>query len=158
MDEVSAERQRAVELAYRALAQRERTVVEMRSYLGRKELGSMAIEHAVAELKEAGFLDDARYAERFAEDKRHLEQWGNDRIARDLLRRGVADELVDSVTAAQGRGDEMQNALELLLRRLPEAPADDRGRDRAWRMLVRKGYAPELAYDAVRAHCERRAA
>ena len=31
-------------------------------------------------------------------------------------------------------------------------PSDDRARDRAWRMLVRKGYAPELAYDAVRAH------
>ncbi len=31
------------------------------------------------------------------------------------------------------------------------APAtDDRGRDKAWRMLVRKGYEPELAYDAVR--------
>ena len=33
-----------------------------------------------------------------------------------------------------------------------EPPADDRDRDRAWRMLVRKGYEPELAYDAVRAH------
>ena len=31
-------------------------------------------------------------------------------------------------------------------------PCDDRERDRAWRMLVRKGYEPELAYEAVRQH------
>ena len=30
--------------------------------------------------------------------------------------------------------------------------ADDRQRDKAWRMLVRKGYEPDLAYDAVREH------
>jgi SOS response regulatory protein OraA/RecX len=38
----------------------------------------------------------------------------------------------------------------LLEQRFPSPPADDRERDRAWRLLVRRGYAPELAYEAVR--------
>ena len=28
----------------------------------------------------------------------------------------------------------------------------DRERDKAWRMLVRRGYEPEIAYEAVRRH------
>jgi SOS response regulatory protein OraA/RecX len=39
----------------------------------------------------------------------------------------------------------------LLEQRHPAAPADDRERDRAWQMLVRRGYTPEIAYDAIRA-------
>jgi regulatory protein len=154
MGEVSEE-QRAVDLAYRALAQRERTVAELRIYLERKRVEPTAIGHAVAELQSAGFLDDARFAERFAEDKRQLEHWGSERIARDLRRRGVPGSLIEAIEAGHQHGDEMRNALELLGRRVPEPPADDRGRDRAWRMLVRKGYAPELAYEALRAHCGR---
>lgn len=151
MGGVSGE-QRAVELAYRAVARRERTVSEIRTYLGRKEAEPAAIDHAVAELQAAGLLDDARFAERFAEDKRLLEHWGSERIARDLRLRGVAEDLVDAVVASRQRVDELQSALELLGRRVPTPPPDDRGRDRAWRMLVRKGYAPELAYEALRAH------
>ena len=32
------------------------------------------------------------------------------------------------------------------------APGDDRERDRAWRLLIRRGYESELAYEAVRRH------
>jgi hypothetical protein len=38
----------------------------------------------------------------------------------------------------------------ILETRFPTPPADDSGRDRAWSLLVRRGYEPELAYDAVR--------
>lgn len=155
---MSTEEQRAVDLAYRALGRRERTVVELRAYLERKRVEPEAIEHAVAELQAAGFLDDARYAARFAEDKRTLERWGSERIELDLRRRGVADDLIDAAVAAQPRADELGAALELLAERMPQPPADDKTRDRAWRLLVRKGYEPELAYDAVRAHARRQAA
>jgi regulatory protein len=143
---------RAIELAYRALGARERTVAELRTYLERKRVGPEAIEDAVAELRDAGALDDARYARQFAEDKRTLERWGNGRIARDLQRRGIEAALVDEVTRSQGRADELASALVLLSDRFRGPLGDDRARDKAWRMLVRRGYEPELAYEAVRAH------
>jgi regulatory protein len=152
---LSDERQRALDLAYRALGRRERTVVELRAYLEGKRVEPEAIEEVVAELKTTGFLDDARFAARFAEDKRTLEQWGRERIDRDLCRRGVPRELVEATVGSHDRDDDLGAALELLARRVPEPPVDERGRDRAWRMLVRKGYEPELAYEAVRAHGRR---
>jgi len=152
------ESQRAIDLAYRALGRRERTVMELRAYLEGKRVEPEAIEHAVDELTTAGFLDDARYAVHFAEDKRKLERWGSDRIERDLRRRGVPPDLIDVAISARERPDEMQAALDVLAQRLPDPPADDRARDRAWRLLVRKGYEPELAYEAVRAHARQHAA
>lgn len=146
-----------MQLAYRALSSRDRTVAEMRTWLERKRVGPEAIEHVVAELKAAGFLDDALFAERFAEDKRGIEQWGAERIQRDLLRRGVPPDLVEEVIATRQREDELEAALTLLGERMAP-PADDRERDKAWRLLIRKGYEPDLAYDAVRAHGAGRAA
>lgn len=143
---------RAVELGYRALSARDRTVAEVRRVLERQRVEPAAIEHALGELVAAGVLDDARFARRFAEDKRALESWGPDRIARALHRRGVAAGLIEATVAERTRHDELAAALDLLARKLPGAPSDDRARDRAWRLLVRKGHDPELAYEAVRAH------
>ena len=112
----------------------------------------------VGELEAAGYLDDARFAQRFAEDKRALERWGSERIARDLRRRGVAPELAEAALSAQAREQELDAAIGLLAERVPVPPTGARERDRAWRMLVRKGYEPELAYEAVRAHGRRAAA
>jgi regulatory protein len=146
------ETERAIELAHRAVARRERTVAELRTCLESKRVGPAAIEAAVTELHAAGLLDDARYARRYAEDKRELERWGSERIGRELRRRGVAPELVDTVLANHGRQAELATALLVLEQRLPSPALDDRQRDRAWQLLVRRGYEPEIAYEAVRAH------
>jgi regulatory protein len=130
-------------------------VVELRGLLERKRVEPAAIESAVTELRQAGYLDDASYARRFAQDKRTLERWGRERIAQDLCRRGVASEHVEAALDGQSREIELDNALELLAQRVPLPPTDDRERERAWRLLVRRGYTAELAYEAVREHARR---
>ncbi len=145
------ESERAIDLAYKAVARRDLTVAELRIRLERKHVAPEAIDEAVAELQDTGFLDDARYARQFAEDKRELDQWGTERIAMDLRRRGVAPQLIDAAVSNHSRDSEIRTALLLLGQRYPHAPEDDRERDRAWQMLVRRGYSPEIAYDAIRA-------
>lgn len=146
------EEQRALQIAHAALSARERTVFEIRSMLERKRVEPDAIDYAVEELKASGLLDDARYAQRFAEDKRLLERWGSERIELELRRRGVPPDLLEGAAPGRERGEELGAALALLAERMPAPLAGDRERDRAWRFLVRKGYEPELAYEAVRAH------
>jgi regulatory protein len=145
------ERERAIQLGYRALGSRERTVAELRTILERKRVEPEAIEDAVAELSGAGLLDDRRYANRFAEDKRDLERWGSGRIARELQRRGVPPHLIEAAVADRSREAELATAL-LVLEQRVGPPRDDRDRDRAWRLLIRRGYQAELAYEAVRRH------
>jgi SOS response regulatory protein OraA/RecX len=67
----------------------------------------------------------------------------------------VAPDLIAGVVADRGHEIELATALLVLEDRAPPSLGDDRARDRAWRLLVRRGYTPEIAYDAVRAY-ERR--
>jgi regulatory protein len=109
------------------------------------------IDQVVAELERTRVLDDARYAERFTEDRRGLMGWGPERIEQDLSRRGIPAELIEPALAVRGRDDELEAARGILAQRFGRLE-DDRARNRAWQMLVRRGYDAELAYDAVRAH------
>lgn len=149
--------QEALDRAYRYLAVRDRSEHEIRAHLARAEVGEEASEEAVRMLSELGYLDDARFAVRFTEDKRELEAWGAERISRRLAELGVDREHISAALAADsgssgGRGSELDRALTLLRRRFPEPPVDRRSRDRALGVLLRKGYDHELALDALAAH------
>lgn len=88
----------------------------------------------------------------FAEDRRNLDGWGTERIERRLMELGVDREHVAAALGARDGADELEAAVELLRRRFrAAAPSNERERERALGMLVRKGYELELAYDAVRA-------
>ncbi len=151
------EEAKAVELAYRAISRRDKTIAEVRSFLEHRAVEPGPLEHALSELTDAGILDDARFAQCFAEDKRLIERWGRERIERELCRRGVPSALAEAAVSEQGRETELDAALSLLADKVAP-PEGDRERDKAWRLLVRKGYEPELAYEAVRAHERREAA
>jgi regulatory protein len=143
--------QHALDLSYRYLGHRDRTVAEIRRHLEAKRVESATIDEAVAELHEQGYLDDARFAQRFAEDRRTLDAWGAERIERRLRDAGVGSEHIEAALATQSADEARAAAIELLRRRLSGPPQDDRGRERALGLLVRRGYDLELAYDAVRA-------
>lgn len=143
--------QHALELAYRHLARRERTALEVRRRLERENVDPSSVDAALAELERQGAVDDAGYARRFAEDRRRLDGWGSERIERRLLEVGVPSAIVAAELGGDDARDELARALEVLRERLATPPADDRERDRALRLLARRGYGLDLAYDAVRA-------
>ena len=146
--------QHARDAAWRALNRRDRSVVEMRTMLAGKRVEPATIDQVVAELTELGHLDDARYAQRFTEDRRRLDAWGSERIARRLRLAGIAAEHIERASTEADEDDEMQRAMELLRRRFPEPPSDDRGRSRALGLLLRRGYESEAAYEAIRRYAE----
>jgi regulatory protein len=118
--------QPALDLAYRFLGHRDRTVAEVR-----ERLSAEGIEPAI--------VDGA------------VDQLHQQRIERRLLALGVDPALIAAALDERGAGEELEAAIAVLRRRFARAPADDRARDRALGLLVRKGYELELAYDAVRA-------
>jgi regulatory protein len=149
--------QHALDLSYRYLGYRDRTVLEVRRHLESKRVEPDTIEQAVAELHEQGYLDDARFARRFAEDRRTLDHWGDERIERKLQAAGVDAGLI--AAALHGAGDDgaappsqFDAALETLRNRFRVPPESEKDRNRALGFLVRKGYELEVAYDAIRAY------
>jgi regulatory protein len=130
-------------------------VAEVRARLEREDgVSAENIQMVIDELVGYGYLDDARYARVFAQDRRTLDQWGTERIARTLRGRGVGRDLVESAVqqlADDAPESELERARALLTQRFPLGPAEPRDRDRAFGVLVRKGYESEIAADAVRA-------
>jgi regulatory protein len=144
--------QRALELAYRYLNRRERTVAEVRRHLEARGCRAGEVEAAIEQVQADGLLDDARYARMFADDRRVLEQWGSERIQRALLQRGIDGGLVAEAVGEDEAGGDLQRALAVLEQRVQPPPRDRRERDRALGILLRKGYEPELALDALAAY------
>jgi regulatory protein len=144
-------REEAFDAAWRFLAHRDRTEAEVRARLERNDVEPELAEEVIATLLEGGYLDDARFARRFAEDRRALDGWGEERIERRLLELGVGRKDIRAALSAGGH-DELTAACALLARRFPTPPDTPRELDRALGFLVRKGYDLELAHDALRRH------
>jgi regulatory protein len=138
----------AFDVAWRLLNHRDRTEAELvRAFLKARIEPELA-EEVLGELREGGYVDDARFAVRFAEDRRRLDAWGADRIERRLSELGVPRE--DIAAALDGGHDELEAAVALLERRFAAPPSTPRERDRLLGVLIRKGYDLELAHDALR--------
>src|SRR5579884_4507358 len=115
----------ALELAYRYLARRDRTIAEMRSHLSGRGIDASAIETTIEILRDQRYLDDARFVRLFAQDKRQLEPWGSERIKRTLIDRGIDRDLLDAVdegpsSTASSRSRSMPRSISVrLIRSLP---------------------------------------
>jgi regulatory protein len=140
----------AYELALRALSHKERTESELRGWLAERGVEEGEIEEVIALLAEAGAIDDASFARRYAADKRELASWGPERIANALEGRGVAGEHIEAALAEEDLAAELDRAVALLGERGIRCDSE-RERRRGLALLVRRGYSKELAYEAVRA-------
>lgn len=137
------------ELALKALSYKERTESELRGWLGERAVEEVEIEAVIALLIEAGAINDASFARRYAEDKRELAGWGPDRISKALEGRGVAREHIEAALAGEDEDAQLERAVALLGDRGLRCGSEQE-RERALGLLVRRGYPLELAYEAVR--------
>lgn len=133
------------------LGHRGRTVSETRNRLIQRGFDQAVSDAAVNRLLEMGYLNDSTFCLEFVESKRRLDHWGDDRIRNRLRELGAPRELVEEALSEDDRG-ELQRAIDLLERRL-DAPAEDPASHRkAMGILIRRGFAPSTAADAIRAH------
>ena len=61
----------------------------------RKEYPKDVIENVLDELEEKGYLNDTSFAEKFAQDKSHLNKWGPNKIKAHLYKKGISSEVAE---------------------------------------------------------------
>lgn len=125
------------ERAFRLLAQRDHSRLELARKLGLEPESPL-----LAELAEAGYLDDRRFAESFVRWRRER-GLGRDRILQELFLRGIDRGLAQELVGE----DDFQRAVELAERRLQRA----RSRDQVLRFLLQRGFQLSLARRALEA-------
>ena len=143
--------QEALERAFRFIAKRERTVAQVSARLERDGISQRIITEVVAQMVSDGYLSDQRFAALYAEDRRVIDGWGNERIITNLREAGSSSEIIESVVGSRDHADQVGDAIRVLDQRIGVKPSDERERERALGILARRGYSLEIAYDAVRA-------
>ena len=98
---------RLLEYAIRTISGRGLSVSELRNKLARRAASPADIEKVMGKLKDAGALDDRRFAEHFASSRLENQGFGKMRVLRDLRARRVAPAVADeAIGATYGEVDE----------------------------------------------------
>jgi regulatory protein len=145
----------------RFLEARPRSVAEVRRKLTRLGYRPELVSAAVERLAELGFLDDDAFARSWVESRDRAKPRGEHALRRELGLKGVDRSLVDAVlvdrredavTAAADRDDVPASAdeaaaerlLEKKLATLAREPDPRRRAQRAYALLARNGFAPDV--------------
>ena len=145
------------------LAVRPRSVEETRRRLRHLGYAADLREQAIDRLVELGYLDDAAFARAWIDSRDRAHPRGEVALRRELRTRGVADDVVTAVLSAraapQGREDGLDDAdgpsmsgderaaWRLVGRRrasLEREPDPRRRRQKAYAMLARNGFDPDV--------------
>jgi regulatory protein len=79
-----------MDFAGRTLARRAQSLNELRARLRQRAARPEDVAEVIARLKQAGFLDDRKFADSFARGQRENRGFGKARVMRDLMARRVA--------------------------------------------------------------------
>jgi regulatory protein len=140
------DRDRLLEYAVRSLGGRAQSIGELRQKLQRRAAQPGDVDEVLAQLKEIGYLNDARFAEGFAAARLANDRFGSARVLRDLRQHRVAPSLAEG-TIRQVYENVDENALieEWIRRKYRTAPReglfqDEKDLASAYRRLVRAGF------------------
>jgi regulatory protein len=133
--------------ALRLLARREHTRVELRSRLAEHTEDAAEIDAVIADLAERGWLSDKRVVEQLTHARRA--RYGSQRISRELLTKGVPEDLVAAAMADLKDGD-LAAALAIWRRKFRTVPGTAAERGRHVRFLQGRGFSLEVALRVLR--------
>jgi regulatory protein len=103
--------------AARALASRAQTSSELRDKLRRRAARREDVDQVLARLKDAGYLNDKRFAESFANWRRENQGLGRARVMGDLMARRVAPALAQQAAETAYRETDELAMIESFLER-----------------------------------------
>jgi regulatory protein len=103
--------------AAQALSARALTISELREKLKRRAADPSDIDPVLARLKDAGYLNDQRFAESYASWRRDDGGFGKTRVLRDLMARRVAPAVAKQAAEAAYKGSDEVAMIEAFLHR-----------------------------------------
>ncbi|CAG0933834.1 regulatory protein RecX [Geobacter sp.] len=136
------------------LSRRDHSEAELTLKLRRRGIGQEEIESVVVRLRELGYLDDRRLAERIAESALADGKMVGPRLSRELVRRGIPREMAADAMARAADGHDLGEAIRAILAgKFPSfdpAAADAREKRRIVGWFQRRGYPLSAILEALR--------
>jgi len=146
---------RAYQYALRLLTARDYTEARLREKLGVREFSESDIEAALVRMVSEGWVNDLRFAERFAESALASGRYYGSRLRQEMRRRGLPPEVVSGVLGRiMEEHDECQDMRAIFERRFSGfsyTTASDKEKRRALGFLQRRGFGFSAIMQMLRA-------
>ena len=146
--------ERAYQYALKLLAARDYTTAKLREKLLARDCPETVAENVLTRLTTEGWINDRRFAERFAESALATQRFFGPRLKLEMRRRGISADLMDEVLARiRGEHDEVEGVLMLLAKRYPGfsfSAAADREKRRVIAFMQRRGFGYSTIMQAMR--------
>ncbi len=148
--------QTARTILLRRLTDQPRSRAELAESLAKKHVPDDVAVRVLDRFEEVGLIDDEDFARSWVQSRQRTRGVASRVLAMELRRKGVDDDTSREVLAELDPDVEIQNAHRLVQKKLRSMRGLDSTTQirRLTGMLARKGYAPQVAFDVVRAELE----
>lgn len=141
---------RALSVAYRLLAGRDRSVHEIRAALLKREFTEDTVEAVIRHLSEKRLLDDVKFAGLYAESLLRNKKVGPRYIEQALLKKGIHRATTENAVKAIFSDPYMQAReigewVERKSKQMKDTVSPQQGKKRIFDFLIRRGFS----YDAI---------
>lgn len=139
------ETRKAVALSLNILSRRDHSEAELRRKLSAKGFAAEILDEVTNRLKDAGYLNDRRFAHSFAESSIRNGRGYGFRLRLELSRRGIPAEIIeDTLAALDAEYDEIATLSGLMTRKFEgfdPQQADARQKRRVFSYFQRRGFS-----------------
>jgi len=146
--------QQGYQYALRLLTGRDYTVARLRNKLAARDIDGQDVEAVIVRLQEEGWLDDRRYAGRFAESALATGRFYGQRLRMEMRRRGfdsgLVDEIIHHVSDDYDEGTELRSIITDRFSDFMFSTAGDKEKRRVISWLLRRGFGMSLIIEELR--------
>ncbi len=134
---------KALMRAYDMLSRRQRSVKELQDYLKKKDYDQSLIDKLINQLLEAGYLDDAKFAQAWVDDRRRMQHRSDRELRYELMKKGIDKDIITSVMTQTEESEEAA-LRELIDKKRRQTRYQDR--EKLMALLARRGFR----YDQIK--------
>ncbi|MEX0721915.1 MAG: RecX family transcriptional regulator [Balneolaceae bacterium] len=133
----------AREYMFRILSRRDHSRKELKTKAYKKGFSGDFVDEILDELEQKEYIDDFKFAFKYASDKFEFNEWGPYKIKTELFKKGISNKVIEAVINKTFEKDKINENLEKLVlkkkKRFQRVPAEKR-RKKVFDFLMRKGY------------------
>lgn len=139
-----------IEKCYRFITIRNRSEKEVRDYLHKKNCPSHLVERLITRLKNEDLVDDKKFISWWVEQRSYFKPKGSFILKQELLRKGVAKDLIDQYLQ-ENQLDELTLAKTALPKKIKswQGLNQEEKHKKAINFLLRRGFSYEVAKKAL---------
>lgn len=146
----ASDARRAQEKALYLLEYRNYSKRELTEKIARTAASREAAQAAAGRMEELGLIDDRRFGEDYARELFGRKGYGSRRVAQELRRRGIGQELIQELLAEYEDPERAGEAIRrVLAKKYPGWREDEKVRRRAFVALQRLGYSYQEVREAM---------